>query len=149
MTYEQVLLKLTALCARGEHCLHEMRTKMQRWEVDDDIQKRVLDHLVKERFVDEERYARFFINDKIKYNRWGRRKVEQALYMKRIPSEIYRPLLDEVEEESYEEVLMPLLRAKVKSIKAANDYELRMKLIRFGMQRGFSYEQIEKCLESL
>lgn len=149
MTYEHVLLKLTALCARGEHCLHEMRTKMQRWEVDDDIQKRVLDYLVKERFVDEERYARFFINDKIKYNRWGRRKVEQALYMKRIPSEIYRPLLDEVEEESYEEVLMPLLRAKVKSIKAANDYELRMKLIRFGMQRGFSYEQIEKCLESL
>lgn len=149
MTYEQVLLKLTALCARGEHCLHEMRTKMQRWEVDEDTQQRVLDYLVKERFVDEERYARFFINDKIKYNRWGRRKVEQALYMKRIPSEVYRPLLDEVEEESYEEVLVPLLRAKVKSIKAASDYELRMKLIRYGMQRGFSYEQIEKCLAGL
>lgn len=147
MTEQQILNKLTALCARGEHCKHEMLTKMERWEVEEETQQRVLDYLVRERFIDEERYARFFINDKVKYNRWGRRKVEQALYMKRIPKEVYTPILDSMQEESYEEILIPLLRNKIRSVKGKNDYEVKMKLIRFAMQRGFDYDLSQKCAE--
>lgn len=149
MTEQQILLKLTGVCARGEHCLYEMRTKMDRWEVDSDTQQRVCDYLVKEGYIDESRYARYFINDKVKFNKWGRRKVEQALYVKRIPREVYAPLLDEVEDESYEEILMPLLQNKVRSVKHSSDYELRMKLIRFAMQRGFSYEQAQHCVDKI
>lgn len=147
MTEEQILNKLTSLCARSEHCLHEMRVKMERWQVEEETQKRVLDYLVNEKYIDEERYARYFINDKVKYNKWGRRKVEQALYMKRIPSEVYSPILDEMEDESYEEILRPLLQNKRKMVKGKNDYEIRMKLIRFAMQRGFSYDQVVHCLD--
>lgn len=149
MTKEQILIKLTAICARGEHCLHEMRTKMQRWEVDEDTQESVLKYLVDERYIDEERYARFFINDKVKYNRWGRKKVEQALYMKRIPKEVYAPLLDELPNEDFEDILLPLLKAKKKQVKGNSDYEINMKLIRYALQRGFSYEQAQHCLTQL
>ena len=137
------------MCARGEHCKEEMRRKMQRWEVDEATQERVLDYLVKERYIDEERYARFFINDKITYNKWGRKKVEQALFMKRIPPEISRPILDEIDNEEYLEILLPLLKSKRKSVKGANDYEIRMKLIRFAMGRGFSYEQAQNALSQI
>lgn len=149
MTEEQILIKLTNICARGEHCLHEMRTKMTRLEIDENTQQRVCDYLVKEKYIDEERYARFFINDKIKFNHWGRRKVEQALYMKRIPKETYTKFLDEIEEESYEDVLMPLLKNKAKTVKANSEYEKKAKLIRFAMQRGFLYDQITKCLDKI
>ena len=101
MTKEQILAKLTASCARAEHCLDDMRKKMERWQVEVDVQEEALRYLVKEKFIDESRYARYFINDKIKYNRWGRRKVEQALYFKHIPREVYQPILDEMADEYY------------------------------------------------
>lgn len=149
MTQEQIISKLTAVCARAEHCKDDMLRRMQRWQVDEATQREMISYLVKEKYIDEERYARFFINDKIKYNRWGRRKVEQALYFKHIPREVYEPLLDDVANEDYEQVLLPLLRNKEKSLKYANDYEKRMKLLRFAMQRGFSYEQADKCINML
>ena len=149
MTKEQIISKLTTACARAEHCKDDMLRRMQRWLVDEATQQEVISYLVREKYIDEERYARFFINDKIKYNLWGRRKVEQALYFKHIPREVYAPLLDEVASEDYEQVLLPLLRNKVKNLKYANDYERRMKLLRFAMQRGFSYEQAEKCIDLL
>ena len=149
MTKEQIIAKLSASCARAEHCLDDMRRKMERWQVENDVQEEVLQYLVKEKYIDESRYARFFINDKIKYNRWGRKKVEQALFYKHIPREVYEPLLDDIVDNDYEEILQPLLRTKEKNIKYANDYEKRMKLIRFAMGRGYSYEQAVSCLENL
>lgn len=149
MTYEQVLLKLTALCARGEHCIFEMQQKMDRWAVDSDTQQRVIDYLVAEKYIDESRYARYFINDKIKYNKWGKKKIEQALWMKRIPKQVYGDYLAGIEDENYEEVLLPLLQTKLKSVKGENDYEKKMKLVRYALQRGFSYEQSCKCIDVL
>ena len=149
MTEEQILIKLSGICARGEHCREEMRRKMERWDVDEAMQERVLERLVDEKFIDEERYARFFINDKVRFNHWGRRKVEQALWAKRIPRDVYEPILNEVSADSYEEVLLPLLRTKRRSVKGSSDYEIRMKLIRFAMQRGFSYEQAEHGLRKI
>lgn len=149
MSPEQVKFKLAALCSKAEHCKHEMRVKMDRWEVPAEEQERILAYLVEERFIDEERYARYFINDKIIYNHWGRRKVEQALYLKHIPKEIYAPILGAIEDESFEEILLPLLRQKLRSTKGNSEYELRGKLIRFAMQRGFTYDQIEACLDKI
>lgn len=122
---------------------------MTRWGVDEELQQRVVDYLTKERYVDDERYARFFINDKTKFNHWGQRKVEQALYLKGISREVYEPLLREISEESYEEILLPLLQRKAKTLKAANDYERRQKLLRFAMQRGFTYEQAKRQVDKL
>lgn len=150
ITKEQALVRLTALCARGEHCEFEMTEKMRRWGVDEDVQAEVMAYLVAERYVDNARYARFFINDKVKYNRWGRRKVEQALRMKRIDEETYRPLLDEMcDTEEYSELLPQLLRTKMRSIKAKNDYDMRAKLIRFALSRGFQMDDILQALERI
>ena len=148
MTYEQLLTKLTSACAKSEHCECDMRRKMTRWEIDEETQQRAIDYLINERYIDHERYARCFINDKIKYSKWGRYKVEQALYHKGISKDVYSPLLAEIEDSSYEEILVPLLQAKNRSVKANSDYERRQKLIRFAMQRGFTYEQACRCLKS-
>ena len=146
MTEQQVLTKLTTLCARGEHCQQEMLDKMRRWEIDESVQARVMEYLLKEKFIDEERYTRCFVEEKIKFNGWGRKKVEQALYMKRIPSSIYDPILDEVDEDDYVEKLRPLLEAKRKTVTGKSEYEIRGKLIRFALSRGFEMDTILKVL---
>ena len=98
MTEQGAYLQLSALCARAEHCQYEMLEKMRRWELPDEAQARVMQRLVNERFVDDERYVRAFVKDKIEYNKWGRRKVEQALWTKHIDKDIQARVLDEVDE---------------------------------------------------
>ena len=148
-TEQQALFTLTALCSQSEHCSQEMIDKMNRWLMPEDVQARIMEYLVREKYVDDARYARFFINDKIKYNKWGRRKVEQALWLKHIGKEISNPIFEEIEDETYLEILRPLLRQKMKSIKARNDYERNMKLIKYALGRGFDMELIRQCIDEV
>jgi len=146
-TYEQVLSSLAALCSSAEHCSYEIEEKMNRWEIDDKTQRRVLDYLKKEKYIDDERYCRFFVREKILFNKWGRRKVEQALYAKRIDRVIQQSVLEEVPDEEYIEVLRPLIKAKAKTIKARNEYEKNQKLVRYALGRGFTYDIISQCID--
>ena len=147
ITEQEAYLQLAALCAQAEHCQQEMRDKMRRWELDETAQNRIVARLVKERYIDDERYARAFVKDKIRYNKWGRRKVQQALWLKHIDSEIQQRVLDEIDEKDYLDVLRPLLKQKRKSIRAMSDYELRQKLVRFALGRGFGFDIIRQCLD--
>ena len=146
MTEKEAYLQLAALCAQAEHCQQEMRDKMRRWELDETVQNRIVARLVKERYVDDERYARAFVKDKIRYNKWGRRKVQQALWQKHIDADIQQQVLDEIDEKEYLDILRPLLKQKRKSIKAESDYELNQKLVRFALGRGFGFDIIRQCL---
>lgn len=147
MTGQQAYQKLTDLCARSEHCQQEMLEKMRQWGVSEEEQAQVMERLINERYVDDERFARAFIYDKIRYSKWGRRKVEQALWLKRIDNSISKALLDEVDDEEYLNILRPMLKQKRKSTKANSEYELTMKLIRFAMGRGFTMDIIKQCIE--
>lgn len=146
-TENDAYLTLAALCAQAEHCQHEMLEKMRRWELSAEAQARVMERLVKERYVDDERYARAFVKDKVRYNKWGRRKVEQALWQKHIDEDIRQRALDEVDDEEYLTVLRPLLQQKRKSTKAQSDYELNQKLVRFALSRGFTFDVIRQCID--
>lgn len=143
----QALKKLADLCAKGEHCSGEMLEKMRKWGLSEDAQARIMEKLTAMKYVDDARYTEFFVHDKIRYNRWGRRKIEQALWQKRVDSSISTPVLDAVEDEEYLEVLRPLLASKYPTIKAESDYERSMKLIKFAMGRGFTIDLIRKCID--
>ena len=148
MSEQEVLLRLTSLCSTAEHCSHERLEKMRRWEIDEDTQARIMEYLVKEKYIDDERYARFFAKDKIRYNKWGRRKVEQAMWQKHIDTDIQQRVLGEIDDDEYLLILRPLLKSKRRTVKAANNYEMNMKLIRFAMGRGFTMDIIRQCLDN-
>jgi len=147
VTEQGAYLQLAQLCARAEHCQYEMVEKMRRWEMSDEAQARVMERLVKERYVDDERYARAFVRDKIRYNKWGRRKVEQALWMKHIDDSIRQQVLSEVDDEEYLNVLRPLLKQKAKSYRGIRGYELNQKLVKFALSRGFTFDIIRQCID--
>lgn len=147
MLESQALKKLADLCAKGEHCSGEMLEKMRKWGLSEDAQARIMEKLTTMKYIDDTRYTEFFVHDKIRYNRWGRRKIEQALWQKRVDSSISTPVLDAVEDEEYLEVLRPLLASKYPTIKAESDYERSMKLIKFAMGRGFTIDLIRKCID--
>lgn len=146
VTEQGAYLQLAQLCARSEHCQHELTEKMRRWDMSDEAQARVMARLVGEHYVDDERYARAFVRDKIRYNKWGRRKVEQGLWAKHIDDDIRERVLGEVGAEEYLSVLRPLLQQKRRSVKADSDYELNQKLVKFALSRGFTYDIIRQCI---
>lgn len=147
MTEQEAFLQLATVCAQAEHCEKEMRDKLKRWGIDESAQNRIIQRLRNERYIDDERYARAFVKDKIRYNKWGRRKVQQGLWQKHIDPEIQQRVLDEIDENEYLNVLHPLLRQKRKTTKAQNDYELNQKLVRFALGRGFTFDIIRQCLD--
>lgn len=147
MTEQEAFARLSALCAAAEHCSYEMEEKMRRWELEEDCIRNVMEKLVAEKYVDDSRYCRFFVKDKLRYNKWGRHKIEQALFAKRIPEGIRRQALDEIASDEYAEILRPLLAGKRKTTKAASEYEMNGKLIRFAMSRGFDMDVIRRCID--
>ena len=147
VTEQGAYLQLAQLCARSEHCQHDMLEKMRKWGMTDEAQARVMQRLVSERYVDDERFARAFVRDKIQYNKWGRRKVEQALWMKHIDEDIREQVLGEVGDDEYISILRPLLKQKRRSTKAQNDYELNQKLMKFALSRGFTFDIIRQCID--
>ena len=144
---KEALLRLAALCAQGEHCQWEMTEKLRKWEIGEEAQARIMQKLVSGRYVDDERFARAFAMDKVRYNKWGRRKVEQALWQKHIDDDIRQRVLDDISDEEYLNILRPLLKQKRRTTKAASDYELDQKLIRFAVGRGFTFDIIRQCLD--
>ncbi len=147
-TEQQAFQQLAALCARGEHCLWDMQEKMRRWELSDDARQRIAGQLTAGRYVDDRRYAAAFAADKARYDKWGRRKIEQALRMKHIDEDTVSSVMDDLGDDIYTATLQQLLRQKQKTVKASSDYELRQKLVRFAMGRGFTYDIIRQCIDT-
>lgn len=146
ITEDDALSRMTAYCASAEHCRAEVAEKLQRWGIAYDAIDRIIHRLEQENFINEERFCRAFIRDKYRFAKWGKVKIGQALQLKKISPFVYRPLLNEIDEEEYLSILQKLLAAKKKSVHAENDYEQNGKLVRFALSRGFEMKDISQCL---
>ena len=138
MTEEQALRRLAAMCSKAEHSSGEVDAKMRSWQMDDGARTRVAERLRSAGYVDDARFCRSFVHDKMEFDKWGRRKIETALYRKGVSRDIYAPVLDSISDSEYAEALRPMLEAKRRNTKARSDYELNAKLIKYALSRGYS-----------
>jgi regulatory protein len=148
-TYLKFFSKAAAYCSLAEHCQHEVREKMKAWEVPEEMVDNIIDHLKEEQFIDEERYCRAFVDDKLKHNKWGCIKIRYELLRKRIPSDLIIEVFSNLDEEEYLAMAKSLMEKKRKEIKAKDDYERRNKLYRFMAGRGFELEITERAYAAL
>ena len=146
LTDEEALNRVASYCSAAEHCRAEVNEKLQRWGIAYETIARILERLETEKYIDDERFCRAFVNDKFRFAKWGKMKIAQGLYMK-IPSDVAWRHLNEIDDEEYLSILRDLLASKRKSIHAKDDYELNGKLMRFAMSRGFELKDIRRCIE--
>ncbi len=147
ITKEKALELLAAFCSAAEHCIWEVRRKLDRWEIPANEANAILSKLQKEGFIDEKRYCRAYVNDKSKYNKWGIYKIRYELKKRNIPDDIIQDALATIDPEADRERLIQLLAAKRKSVKGKSEYEINLKLMRFAAGRGFSQDEISKALK--
>ena len=141
----QLTAKAEAYCAAAEHCISEVNNKLLQWEATSEQAEHIIAHLIKGKYIDEERYCQAFTHDKVLYQGWGRVKIRAALYAKHLPSIHIAQALDSLNEDEYIDTLKRVSAPKKRAIKS-NDPMAREKLIRYCLQRGFTYEEISEHL---
>lgn len=146
---EQALLSLMTLCARSEKCSGDALRLMRGWGVADADARKVLQRLVSERFIDDSRYAAFYVRDKINLSSWGSRKIATMLRMKGIDSAIIAAALAECGAVDFSERLEEQLSKKMKRTKAKNPSDLRAKLLRYAVGLGYDFSTARDVVERL
>jgi len=147
-THDKILLKLASWCSRSERCVADVRMKLKATDLCEQDKNAIIDRLLKEHFIDEDRYCRAFVNDKSKYSRWGSLKIQYHLMKKNIPERIIIDALQTIDSDADISRLSEILVQKQKTIKGHNEWETRMKLIRFAAGRGFPMKEIEQALSN-
>lgn len=150
MTENQAMSRIASYCSKAERCTSEVRKKLLAWELEYEIVEKIVASLKKEKFLDDERYCRSFVRDKQRFNKWGKNKIIFELKKKQIPESLISSILkEEIEESDFEDSLLKILTTKNQSVNAESDYERYAKLFRFAAGRGFTPDQIKKCLNKL
>ncbi|KOH46862.1 regulatory protein RecX [Sunxiuqinia dokdonensis] len=142
----EVFYRAAAICSRAEKCSTDILTKLAQWEVDEMDAGVVLEQLIAEKYVDDERFARSFVKDKFRFNKWGKIKIAYQLRAKRIDSNTIETAMNEIDDEAYRETLIELIAEKNKSVKGSNSYDRKAKLIRFAQARGFEMDLIYQAM---
>lgn len=148
ITPKQALVRIQKICSNQEKCSFFVHQKLSDWGFENMAIEKIINSLIEDKFVDDNRFAKSFVREKFRFNNWGRIKIAYALKQKRIPESTISLALEEIEEGEYLHVLETELIKKKKTIKAKNQFDLKGKLLRFGQSKGFETENIIRIIQN-
>lgn len=148
LTPGEALNKAASYCTLCERCVSEVTSKLTAWGVAPAVQQSIIERLKQEGFIDEARYCRAFVNDKVRFNRWGRIKIAAALRARQLPEEEIADAFEKIDEEQYAESLKQVIAAKQRELKGKEDYATLQKIMRHAANRGYEPSLIVKAINS-
>ena len=141
MERDEVLDRMKRLCSRGERCRSDILRKVMAYGVTDP--ESVVEELVREGYIDDERYARAFARDKSSLQGWGKVKIRVDLQRKRLDESAITAALNEIDPIAADTKLQKLALSKLRQLQNESDPNLRKaKFIRYLMGRGYAYDEI-------
>ena len=149
LTPDQVLEKIAKYCAYQERCVKDVKDKLKSFDLPEKEKTKILDYLLDNRFVDNERFAKAFVRGKVNQSGWGVNKIRFHLIQKNIDKDIIEDALGQTDKEVYRERLIDILKTKTKTIKADSDFEKKRKLAAYAMQKGFEGALVWEVLKDL
>ena len=129
--------RLKNFCALQDRCQFDVIQKMKEWGLLEFTQDHILEILITEKYIDEERYAQSYCKGKFRIKKWGKIKITNALKKKKISSICIEKGLKEIEDVEYEILLNNLLEKKNNNLKDKNHFTRKKKIASFLIQRGF------------
>lgn len=146
---DQAFLKMARICSKKEYSAFDISQKLFRLGFSNDVIESIIDKLKTENYINEERFARSFVNDKLLINKWGVKKIEMHLRFKQISQNVISDVLSEYSNSELNSSLQSLLVKKWSQIKGDSDYEKTAKLIKYALSRGFKMDAIIKCINNM
>lgn len=133
-------------CSGAEHCCLEVRQMLERRKAESADIERIIRYLIKEGYIDESRYAAAFVHDKVRFAKWGRAKIAQALWQKRIPAGVADEALASIDEDEYMAALKDVVASRYRQTKGATEYERKIKTMKSVCSRGYEPALVRRVL---
>ena len=136
------------LCSRREYCVADIRSKLQKaLEGDEGKVEAALKALIEEKYVDDLRYCEAYAREKSSISGWGEVKIKYMLSAKGISKDIISQALTQIDTQRAASRLEKLLENKYRTLK--DDPGWKLKLLRFALGRGYSYDEINEHIQAL
>jgi regulatory protein len=142
---KNALERLRQICSRQEKCPADVLTLLKKWEVNSEAYQGILEKLKQENFLNESRYARAFVRDKVRFDHWGFIKIRFALHHKGIGKPFIEEAIDEMDRDEYSAMIGNELKKKRKTLKG-KPAEIWAKMARYGSSRGYELEVMKEFL---
>lgn len=149
LTLQQAMNRAAALCARCEQAPNDIREKLLKWGLSAPDASRLLQDLIGQGFLDEQRFARAYVKDKFAFNGWGKIKIAHQLRLKGIPIEAINEAMASIDPDAYRQRLVELLRAKWTSVKDREPRAAWAAMMRFAASRGFEAPLANECIQEV
>lgn len=141
------LAKAEHYCAYQERCSFDTIQKLHTWGADHAITTQVIEQLKRDKFINDQRFANTYALSKLKYNKWGKRKIAYSLFQKKINSTLIDNALSSIPTELYDEVAIALIAKKTATTNEKNRYKKKEKILAYLAGKGFELEHIIPLLE--
>lgn len=139
--------KISNFCAYRERCTSEVIEKLKSLNCNSAYYDKILQELYKDNFVNNERYAKLFANSKFNVNKWGKLKIANALYQKKISNEIISSAIDTINNDNYLKTLTFIIEKKIKDLNITKFEDIEIiKLQNYASQKGYETELIIKII---
>ena len=148
-TFDELLHKAASYCSISEHCVSEVEAKLMVWNASSADRKRIVAHLKKGGFINEQRFCSAFVKDKFRFNKWGKIKISLELEAKGLDGNLINNAISLIDEDEYEEMLAAILKTKLPTISYDSEYEKQGKLFRFAQSRGFETDVTKRALRQI
>lgn len=149
LSQEIAFEKTKRYCAYQDRCHQEVRQKIISLKIYGDDLEEIMTELIKQDFLNEERYARSFARGKFRLKKWGRNKIKQQLYARRISDYCIRKAMTEIEEEDYIDTLREVIDKKVNQLEDQPKLIRKDKAIKYALSRGYESNLIFKIVKEL
>ncbi|MET3035618.1 regulatory protein RecX [Chryseobacterium sp. NRRL B-14859] len=146
LTFDEIKQKLVNYCVYQDRCHAEVEQKMREFLLIDEAKEEILLYLMKENYLNEERYTRSYIRGKFYIKHWGRNKIKMYLKQKQISEKMISSCFDEIDEDDYRNTIARIYEDYSSKQKGLQEYQKKSKTIKYLMSRGFEYEIIGEVI---
>ena len=146
--YSKVLDRLQARCSKRECCSSDvLRKALTAFEGDRVLAGKLLDSLVEEGYVDDRRYASAFAREKSRLSGWGPHKITYTLVGKGIPRPVVLDALGDINQDEADRRMRSVIQVKKGTLEG--DPQIKLKLLKFALTRGYEYDQVAPVVEDI
>ncbi|WP_336732942.1 regulatory protein RecX [Chryseobacterium sp. VD8] len=141
-TFDEIKMKLVNYCVYQDRCHAEVEQKMREFLLIDEAKEEILLYLMKENYLNEERFTRSYIRGKFYIKHWGKTKIKIHLKQKQVSDKLINLCFDEIDEDDYGKTIRRIYQDYYDKQSGLKEYQRKAKTIKYLMSRGFEYEKI-------
>lgn len=148
LSREDALARLYRFCAFQERCRLDVVKKLVEWGFTKGDDEKLIDQLVRENYLNEERFALSYVRGKFRQKRWGRQKIISGLRQKGISDALIQLAMEDIPENEYHEMILKLAHAKAKTVDEENPFKKKYKIAQFLIGKGYTPDLVWQVINS-